>query len=522
MPSSNTRGLIQNAIDAAIKSLKNIVAINADRDMKGIYGSPDIVQTILSKIDDCDLFIADVSAVTVYHPQDKDGNPTDRIKASPNPNVLFELGYAVQTIKLDNIICIMNEDYNQGGEIPFDIEHNRLTKFTLKNKSKAEVCRELRDIIVSTILNVMENGKRVRPNFSNIRVGSFNLNNQNFEYKIAPFNVYTSKKSQEYISSLKETARGLVHDISKIVLSPSTQTTTSIEEYSQSDAETITLNDGTILTPVKSHIKLNLFGEIPVHISEEEKLHTTSIIKRLLGEEISENFFEFGELKKKNIFSIEPTYEPVGSEMEKDKYHKYLLLGGLISEIELWEMFLETFDEYLLLPFAVINESTVSDSEITVFIEVNTSMADIVLPTEDVISQNLKGIAGHICKYDIIKNTLTLPEDNLISYDDDISLSVEDLYDDWKGKLNASGINGNSIYDEEDYVNELSKYIATPITERQSTFCFKISTLHANEIKWLDKMILLKPKTNCVEIKYTVRSKSSDGFLNGVLKYSIE
>lgn len=98
LPNSETRGLIQSSIDSAVRGLRDTVFVEADRDTKGVYGSPDIVQTIFKKIDECDVFIADVSAVSVYNPLDKDGNPTERIKASPNPNVLLELGYAIQSI----------------------------------------------------------------------------------------------------------------------------------------------------------------------------------------------------------------------------------------------------------------------------------------------------------------------------------------------------------------------------------------------------------------------------------------
>lgn len=69
-------------------------------------GSPDIVQTIFSKIDECDVFVADVTSVATYHPLDKDGNETDRLKATPNANVMIELGYATQVVGWDNIICI--------------------------------------------------------------------------------------------------------------------------------------------------------------------------------------------------------------------------------------------------------------------------------------------------------------------------------------------------------------------------------------------------------------------------------
>ena len=60
LPNSETRGFIQSCIDAAAKALRDTVYIEADRDTKGEYGTPDIAETIFSKIDDCDIFVADV------------------------------------------------------------------------------------------------------------------------------------------------------------------------------------------------------------------------------------------------------------------------------------------------------------------------------------------------------------------------------------------------------------------------------------------------------------------------------
>lgn len=66
LPSNMTRNIIQDSIESAVKLLRDIVYIEADRDTKGKFGSPDISQTIFSKIDECDIFIADVSAVCQY------------------------------------------------------------------------------------------------------------------------------------------------------------------------------------------------------------------------------------------------------------------------------------------------------------------------------------------------------------------------------------------------------------------------------------------------------------------------
>ena len=74
LPGSETRNIIQDSIKDAVRLLRDTVDIEADRDTKGEFGSPDIAQTIFSKIDDCDIFVADVSAVGRYEATEKHGN----------------------------------------------------------------------------------------------------------------------------------------------------------------------------------------------------------------------------------------------------------------------------------------------------------------------------------------------------------------------------------------------------------------------------------------------------------------
>ena len=77
------------------------------------------------KIDNCDLFVADVSLCYKCSQNEK---------MSPNPNVMVELGYAAKVLGWERIICIANEDY--GKELPFDVAHNRVIFYSL-GKQKA-------------------------------------------------------------------------------------------------------------------------------------------------------------------------------------------------------------------------------------------------------------------------------------------------------------------------------------------------------------------------------------------------
>ena len=78
LPGGKTRYLIQDSIDAVVNGMKDTIEIIADRDTKGEFGSPDIAQTIFSKIDESDIFIADVSVVNKYFPICEDGERKER------------------------------------------------------------------------------------------------------------------------------------------------------------------------------------------------------------------------------------------------------------------------------------------------------------------------------------------------------------------------------------------------------------------------------------------------------------
>src|SRR5262245_19478972 len=88
LPGACNRSLIKEALDRALEELaqdkKEPVEFALDQDAWGMPGSPDISATILQKIENCSIFVADITPVGTL----RNG------KKTPNPNVLFELGYA--------------------------------------------------------------------------------------------------------------------------------------------------------------------------------------------------------------------------------------------------------------------------------------------------------------------------------------------------------------------------------------------------------------------------------------------
>lgn len=111
-------------------------------------------------------------------------------------------------------------------------------------------------------------------------------------------------------------------------------------------------------------------------------------------------------------------------------------------------------------------------------------------------------------------------ESSEITYDEDITYTLADTQAAIKAQFSASGINGNPIYDEDDYEREISKYIAAPIENSMSEFVFSIKSLKAKEKKWLGPALLLKPLVESFEITYSIKSKHSNGDLNGSIRYT--
>ena len=144
--------LIRDALQMAIADLAADLDLNEadrpelDHDTKGVLGSPGIFEPILEKIDDCDVFVADVTIV---------GN-TSSGKALINSNVAVELGYALKSKGYEALLLIMNKGYGDAEKLPFDLRHRRWpTQYLLsgdankvdREKAQAELAAVLKPIL---------------------------------------------------------------------------------------------------------------------------------------------------------------------------------------------------------------------------------------------------------------------------------------------------------------------------------------------------------------------------------------
>ena len=151
LPNSTNRGFIQACLEEAIKELKNDqelqLEIALDRDTDGVPGSPDIGQTIFSKIDSAVVFVSDVSIIQI-----------DSKRPSPNPNVLLELGYAFKNIGSAGVIMVMNANFGKPELLPFDLKQKRIITYNLpegvdKSSEKKRLIKVFLEALKTSFVN---------------------------------------------------------------------------------------------------------------------------------------------------------------------------------------------------------------------------------------------------------------------------------------------------------------------------------------------------------------------------------
>lgn len=527
LPGSETRNIIQDSIKDAVRLLRDTVDIEADRDTKGEFGSPDIAQTIFSKIDDCNIFVADVSAVCRYEATDKDGNK--KVKYMPNPNVMLELGYATHVVGWDNVICVLNADYGAPEDMPFDIASRRLTPFSLKDgKSKGEIKRYIKGVIQDTVENILENGKRVKTGFSDLRLGCYD--DGSISNMLHPIEVSNSVSFVKHKTQILDESLKLVEQIRSMkITQPSellnTEAASNADEKQTSNATAIIRKDGSVLTPVTSSLKLNLFKLQRVHIKDEDRNTIIELCKNYLGIDIYEDtdFFNIGNLERK--YDLMSSYSYEGTKDEENKYNSIMMLENNLHRVRMLDWYATTFDGLFFIPLAIENASKVYDEDVDVYVKINKGVVEVIIPSKELINPDMRGLEGLIYEEDVIKELLMMPESSDISYDTDISYTLADSLAESQALVRAqfsgAGINGNPRYNSDDYGREIIKYIAMPKAKSNDIeFEFSIGSLRAKEKKWLGPALLINPLTDNFHIEYSIKSKNSDGDLSGIVTYT--
>lgn len=147
LPNNTNRAFINNALEKAIKEIisDNIFSIIPflDRDTAGLAGSPDISASIFQKIDASSVFVCDVSIINKLSSDNR---------ATPNPNVLVELGYAISKLGWGSIILVMNEQYGGVEYLPFDLRGRKVLTYSISSESDSKAAEK------NKISSILRNG----------------------------------------------------------------------------------------------------------------------------------------------------------------------------------------------------------------------------------------------------------------------------------------------------------------------------------------------------------------------------
>lgn len=157
LPNAKNRNLIESSLKTAIKLLKDeidqVLEFSIESDSRNDFGTPDLVESIFSKIEKCDILVADLSII----------NAESDCRPMPNPNALLEVGFAAKSIGWSNILCVYNSEYSKVELLPFDIRtrkpiiYNTLYGISESKKSLTKVLKtQIRDIIFNRIIDKRE------------------------------------------------------------------------------------------------------------------------------------------------------------------------------------------------------------------------------------------------------------------------------------------------------------------------------------------------------------------------------
>jgi hypothetical protein len=147
------RTFVRTALVEAIEQINNEMDVNdadrpeVDHDTRGERGMVDIASTILTKIASAAVFVADLTPIAQL--------PSG--KWLPNPNVMIELGWAMQKPGWERVIGVLNTA--SGAEIedlPFDIRQRRIITYVLADNADAATKKSVKKKLAKELKAAVE------------------------------------------------------------------------------------------------------------------------------------------------------------------------------------------------------------------------------------------------------------------------------------------------------------------------------------------------------------------------------
>jgi hypothetical protein len=139
-PREGNRMLVFRALTEAIHQATD--RLKAPREQAEVlqcerFGTPtDIVRYILETVPTCHALVGDISFVNAPG--------EEQTRRTPNPNVMFEIGLAMQCLGPGKVILVFNTDSGGTEDLPFDVRNHSIITWSGKHP-RARLARALRD-----------------------------------------------------------------------------------------------------------------------------------------------------------------------------------------------------------------------------------------------------------------------------------------------------------------------------------------------------------------------------------------
>jgi hypothetical protein len=146
LPNETNLNALRQVLREAASHIENEldeIKIDIDEATRNATGSPNIPQMIFRKIENCDIFVCDLTTIN------STGNDLRKV---PNPNVLIELGFAIAMIGWERIIILFNKVHgNFPNDLPFDIDRHRATPFNITDKKDNDGKKQIANVLKGAI-----------------------------------------------------------------------------------------------------------------------------------------------------------------------------------------------------------------------------------------------------------------------------------------------------------------------------------------------------------------------------------
>ena len=239
-----------------------------------------------------------------------------------------------------------------------------------------------------------------------------------------------------------------------------------------------------------------------------------------MSETTGDDFFNLGNLQVK-VSLINKHTEYIGSDDEKRKLDSIEKLDSNLLELDLMNIYVETFDNIIIVPLAIHNDSNELDKNVTVNIRIKDNITETVFPGKNLFNVEYQseddeiGLEASIYERGYIESLLKMDEDSCICYESDAFYREFD-----PSRIKTPIFTGTGFEtprsDAMDYEAEIQTYVKMPIDKSQ--YQCTVKSIRPNEIMWLGQVLMLKATEEKVVLQYTIISENTNGDLTGEIE----